>query len=103
MASLHLVFTAPTAGSALADCLRACSDGDRVLLLQDGVHAAVARARAPSQLLREAAAGGIVLHALAADIQARGLTALLHPGVTVVDDTGFVALTETCPRIISWY
>lgn len=103
MSSLHLVFTAPTAGSALADCLRAAADGDTVLLLQDAVYAAVARATIPSELLRDAAANGIVLAALAPDVSARGVGALLHPGISLVDDDAFVALTERHPRILSWF
>lgn len=103
MSSLHLVFTAPTAGSALADCLRAAADGDTVLLLQDAVYAAVAPAAAAAGLLREAAANGLTLAALGPDVDARGIGALLHLGIELLDDNAFVALTEQHPRILSWF
>lgn len=102
MSTLHLVSTAPTAGSALADCLRVAASGDTLLLLQDGVYAAVAQAPVPSALLREAAATGVGLYALLPDIDARGLAGRLHPGFRLVDDNGFVELTERHPRTISW-
>lgn len=103
MSTLHLVFTSPTAGTALADCVRVAANGDALLLLQDGVHAAVAHAVAPAAMLREAAANGVSLQALAADVAARGLSGRLHPGVSTVDDDGFVALTESHERCVSWF
>lgn len=103
MSSLHLVSIAPTAGTALADCLRTASPGDTLLLLQDGVYAGVAHAAGPAALLREAAANGITLYALLADVDARGLAHRLHPGIRLVDDNGFVELTERHPRTVSWF
>lgn len=103
MGSLHLVFSAPTAGSALADCLRAATDGDTVLLLQDGVLAGVATTPVSAALLREAAANGVAFVALNADVDARGIASLLHAGIRQVDDDGFVALTERFARTLSWF
>ena len=103
MSSLHLVSIAPTNGSALADCLRTAAGGDTLLLLQDGVYAAVAHAAAPSALLREAAANGIALYALMPDVDARGLAGRLHAGIRLVDDNGFVELTERHRRCVSWF
>lgn len=103
MASLHIVSTAPTAGTALADCLRAADQGDTLLLTQDGVYAAVARAPQPSAQLDAALACGVVLYALVPDVDARGLAGLLRSGCNLVDDNGFVALTERHPRILSWF
>lgn len=103
MSTLHLLFTSPNAGTALADALRVAAPGDALLLLQDGVYAAVAHAAGPSALLREAAAGGVALHVLVPDSDARGLAGRLHPGITLVDDNGFVALTERHARTLSWF
>lgn len=103
MSTLHLVSTSPTAGTALADCLRGATPGDTLLLLQDGVYAAVAHAPMPALLLREAAANGIGLYALLPDVDARGLAGRLHPGFRLVDDNGFVELTERHPRTVSWF
>lgn len=87
MAVLHLVNRA----SALADCLTVAAADDAVLLLQDGVYAAVA-AQAPPR----------PLHALEPDVRARGLAARLGGHVTVVDDAGFVALVEAHQPVVSW-
>lgn len=103
MNSLHLVSASPTAGTALADCLRLAAPGDALLLLQDGVYAAVAHAAASVALLCDAAANGIALHALLPDVDARGLAGRLYPGLRLVDDNGFVELTERYPRIVSWF
>lgn len=103
MQSLHIVSTAPTAGTALADCLRAADRGDTVLLTGDGVYAVPARATAPAALLDAALARGIVLYALLPDVDARGLAGLLRQDCGLVDDNGFVALTERHPRILSWF
>lgn len=103
MASLHIVSTAPSAGTALADCLRAADRGDTLLLTQDGVYAAVALAPVPATMLDAAVARGIVLYALLPDVDARGLAGLLRSGCGLVDDNGFVALTERHPRILGWF
>lgn len=103
MSNLHLVFSSPTAATALADCLRVAREGDIVLLLQDAVLAGVATARTTPALLRDAAANGVSFVALEPDVAARGISQLLHPGIRLVDDGGFVALTERFPRTISWF
>lgn len=103
MPSLHIVSTAPTAGTALADCLRAADRDDTVLLTRDGVYAALAHAAVPAALLDAATARGIVLYALLPDVDARGLAGLLRRDCGLVDDNGFVALTERHPRTLSWF
>lgn len=101
MSSLHLVSIAPTAGTALTDCLRVARAGDALLLLGDGVYALAAPAAMAA--LAQAAATGIALHALVADSDARGLASRVPTGITLVDDNGFVALTEKYARCISWF
>lgn len=100
MNTLHLVFTR---GDALQDCLRAAAAEDTVLLLQDAVYDAIAGAPGSAGLLRAAAADGVALCALAPDAEARAVATLLHPGIRLVDDDGFVALTEDFPRCVSWF
>ncbi|HEX7034615.1 MAG TPA: sulfurtransferase complex subunit TusB [Pseudomonadales bacterium] len=87
MAVLHLVNRA----AALDACLAAARDEDAVLLLEDGVYAAVA-ALAPAR----------PLHALEPDVRARGLSARLADHVTVVDDAAFVRLVEQHQPVVSW-
>lgn len=87
MATLHLV----NRTAALGDCLEAAADEDAVLLLEDGVFAAVV-ALAPER----------PLHALEADVRARGLANRLASQVSVVDDAGFVRLVEQHQPVVSW-
>lgn len=87
MAVLHLVNHA----GALADCLRMATADDAVLLLENGVYAAV-----------EGAAPARPLHALALDVTARGLDGRLASNVAVVDDAGFVVLVENHQPIVTW-
>lgn len=102
MGNLHLVFSSPWTGSALADCLRAAADGDAVLLLQDGVYA-VAPGEQARALLAQAQRQQLTLHALSPDLQARGLLIANGSPVRAVDDDGFVALTERFARTVSWF
>jgi tRNA 2-thiouridine synthesizing protein B len=87
MTVLHLV----NRPAALPACLAAAADQDVVLLLEDGVYAAVA-ALAPDR----------PLHALEPDVQARGLDLRLAGNVTVISDAGFVTLVETHQPVVTW-
>lgn len=102
MKSLHLISVSPGAGSALADGLRAADNGDTVLLTQDGVLGSVTGA-ASVALLDTAIARGVFIYALLPDVDARGIAHRLHPACRLVDDNGFVELTERHPRILSWF
>lgn len=102
MNSLHLVFTSPWAGTALADCLRAASAGDAVLLLQDGVYAAAGGEKA-RLLLAQAMQQQLPVRLLSPDLVARGLQPDAGCPAQPVGDDGFVALTEQHARIISWF
>ncbi len=93
---LHTVNRSPHQNSSLADCLALCADDDAVLLIEDGVYAAIA----PGAALREAPDK---VYALQADIDARGLGSRLAEGVTVVDDAGFVRLATEHDKVVSWY
>ncbi len=97
MATLHLINKSPTRSDALASCLRVLAPGDALLLIEDGVYAAVADSTGSQALL------GHVCHALAADIAARGLQTRLADGVRVIDEAGFVDLCVHCDRVMSWF
>lgn len=87
MATLHLV----NSPAGLTACMAVAGDEDAVLLLQDGVYAAV------PVLVPERA-----VHALEADVLARGLARRLSSHVQVVDDAAFVALVETHQPVVTW-
>lgn len=101
MSSLHILSTSPGAGTALDDCLRIAGRGDTLLLVLDGVYAArMPQARAA---LLAAMESGLQVYALLPDTDARGLAGHLPAGIRLVDDNGFVELTERHPRCLSWY
>ena len=91
---LHTVNKSPYSSPCLTDCIALCSEGDAILLIEDGVYAA--------QDAYSIAAENKV-YALQADIEARGLSGKLAANVTVIDDSGFVMLATQHEKVVSWY
>lgn len=73
-------------------------EGDDVLLLQDGVTAALAG----SQKLQQLLASPATLWVLEEDVMARGLTAQISANVSRLNYTGFVTLTTKHPQQVAW-
>jgi tRNA 2-thiouridine synthesizing protein B len=97
MMTLHTLNASP-ASAAFADCLRLIAPGDALLLLGDGVYAALA-GTGPCRALD---ASGAQLYILGEDAAAAGV--LAHIGsAAVVDIDGFVALSERFSRQLAWY
>lgn len=98
---LHLVNKSPTERNALDSCLRLAKAGSSVLLIEDGVYAALsksAHANAVSQRLQD-----LTFYVLGPDVSARGLDDLpLIDGVNVVDYGGFVDLVVEHDAAQSW-
>ncbi|ORM53849.1 sulfurtransferase TusB [Pantoea conspicua] len=94
---LHTLLHSP-AYSDLETLLLMAGADDDILLLQDGVLAALAGSRALQQLSGCAAA----LWVLEEDLRARGLTGQISTNVRPVDYTGFVALTVKHPQQMTW-
>lgn len=94
---LHTLNTSP-GNCAFSDCLRIIAAGDALLLMGDGVYAAIAETDAGAALQ----ASGAEIYVLAADATAAGLKNLIDEA-THVDMDGFVALTERFPRQQAWY
>ena len=96
---LHTINKSPFSDSSLEDCLRLCSPGDAILLIENGVYAT--QQHRHSDLM-------IALHdrvdffALQADLEARGLTTQ-HDFIDRIDDTGFVELCIKYPKVQSWF
>ncbi|MEQ8803173.1 sulfurtransferase complex subunit TusB [Haliea sp.] len=95
---LHTVSRSP-AHTALRDCVALLGPDDALLLLGDGVYAALAGSEAAALL----DASGVTVFILEADAALAGIQGRLLPGATVVDDDGFVALTERYSRQLAWY
>ncbi|MHA6312876.1 sulfurtransferase complex subunit TusB [Pantoea sp. S-LA4] len=94
---LHTLLHSP-AYSDLETLLLMAGADDDILLLQDGVLAALAGSRALQQLSGCAAA----LWVLEEDVRARGLAGQISTNVRPVDYTGFVALTVKHPQQMTW-
>jgi len=94
--TLHTLNRPPSDDALLRDCLAALVADDTLLLLEDGVYCGLP-GRTP------ALPQGVRCVALAADVEARGLTRRLDPAVEVVDDAGFVSLCCDHDRVLSWF
>ena len=97
---LHTVSKSPANSSALASALRSALPGSHILLLEDGVYAALAGSAALAQLVDSS---DIRCYALTEDVAARGLQDLLDPAIELVDYSGFVQLSVECHAVQSWY
>lgn len=93
---LHTLNRPPTS-QVLAQAVAGMGPDDKLLLIEDGVIGAL-----PAQRERFDRVAGR-LYALREDLASRGLHSLCDERVRVVDVEGFVSLTETCERTVSWY
>jgi tRNA 2-thiouridine synthesizing protein B len=95
---LHTINKAPHA-NCFADCLRVCDAGAAVLLIEDGVLAAIAGSAAAAQLR----ASGCRVYVLLPDAQARGIAERIDSDMAAVDYAGFVQLCSEHAVVQSWY
>jgi len=98
---LHLVNKSPFDRNALDSCLRLAKTGSSVLLLEDGVYAAMSNA-AWAEAIKERM-DELTFYVLGPDVSARGLddTPLID-GIDVVDYGGFVDLVAEHDTAQSW-
>jgi tRNA 2-thiouridine synthesizing protein B len=94
---LHTVSKSPASSDALDSCLRVIAPGASLLLIEDGVYAALAGGPLEGRL------EDFNCYALAADVAARGLTGRLLEQVRPADYGDFVALSLECHAVQSWY
>ncbi len=98
---LHLINKSPFEKNSLDSCLRIAKSGSSVLLLEDGVYAAVANAAHADKLTSRL--GDLSIYVLGPDVAARGLNdSPLIAGITVVDYEGFVDLVAEHDANQSW-
>jgi tRNA 2-thiouridine synthesizing protein B len=98
---LHTVNKSPYERSNLDSCLRVARDGSGILLIEDGVIAALATGTS-AEALKSAQLGKSV-YVLGPDLHARGLgDSDLVDGVKVVDYDGFVDLVAEYDTVQSW-
>lgn len=98
---LHIVNKSPFERNTLDSCLRVAKSGSSVLLIEDGVYAALQNAAHAEKISGRLA--DFSFFALGPDIAARGLSdKLLIEGVAVVDYEGFVDLVAESDVTQSW-
>ncbi|HQQ64325.1 MAG TPA: sulfurtransferase complex subunit TusB [Pseudomonadales bacterium] len=99
-ATLHTLNISSRENSAVIDrLLRCASTGDSVLLIENGVYTL-----ADDNALQAFHAAGLALYALQVDIDARGLQHhIISSPVTLLDDSGFVALACEHHKTVSWF
>lgn len=97
MSILHLVNKSPYERNSLDTCVGYVKDGDTILLIEDGVYAAMKGGAAAGKL------SGKDVAVLGSDLAARGISQdKLVDGVTLVDYAGFVDLTVAKDKVQSW-
>lgn len=101
MSILHTVNKSPFERSSLDSCFKFAQPGAGVLLIEDGVYAALAGTSADVRV-REALAT-LKLYVLGPDLKARGFGEdRLIPGISVVDYAGFVDLAAEHDKVQAW-
>lgn len=98
---LHLVNKSPTENNAFSTCFRMAKTGDSILMIEDGVYAALANADFAKNITSRLK--DFSFYALGPDIAARGLGDIsLIKDVHIVDYEGFVDLVTATDVTQSW-
>ena len=97
---LHIVNKSPFQTRTLDTCLRMAQPGNALLLIEDGIYAATVGSATEERI--RASCATFKVYALQPDMDARGVTAKLIDGVTLVDYAGFVDLTVEHHTSHSW-
>ena len=102
MSVLHTVNKSPFSHTLLSDCLAVCRAAHGVILIEDGVYAALPHSPC-AQALSAKMAAGVAVYALTEDLSARGLGETVLDGIQTVNTAGFVALSCRYRVVQSWY
>lgn len=98
---LHLINKSPFDRNALDSCLRLAKAGSSVLLLEDGVYAAMSGTAFTEAV--NGRMGDLTFYVLGPDVSARGLDDKpLIDGINIVDYEGFVDLVVEHEVAQSW-
>jgi tRNA 2-thiouridine synthesizing protein B len=98
---LHTVNKSPFDKNSLDTCLKFAKAGSSILLIEDGVYAAL-KGTVVEGRVREATSKHKV-YALAPDLKARGMGEdRVIDGIALVDYAGFVDLVETTDKVQAW-
>ncbi len=100
-AILHTVNKSPFEKNSLQTCLRMSLPGSSILLIEDGVYAALAGGDAAAGLA--AAMQDRSVAVLGPDLRARGIAEdRIMDGIEIVDYDGFVRLAAASAKVQSW-
>lgn len=98
---LHTVNKSPNERNTLASCIRLAKPGSAILLIEDGVYAALADAKSSEMI--KSAMNNFKFFVLEPDLRARGITDKpLIDGVSTIDYGGFVDLSIEHDVVQSW-
>jgi tRNA 2-thiouridine synthesizing protein B len=95
---LYTVNKSPLTTQNLETCLAIASEGEPILLYEDGVYAAMDGGRLSTRI--KEALERHPIYALEADLEARGIQRILE-GIQVIDYDGFVGLVEE-HNVVPW-
>ena len=98
---LHTVNKSPFERNTLQSCLRLAEPGSAIILIEDGVYAALSGTAVSGEIAERI--GDLSFYVLGPDIAARGLgESPLIEGVQVVDYGGFVDLVTEHEATNAW-
>nr|VFK41130.1 MAG: tRNA 2-thiouridine synthesizing protein B [Candidatus Kentron sp. SD]VFK46283.1 MAG: tRNA 2-thiouridine synthesizing protein B [Candidatus Kentron sp. SD]VFK79977.1 MAG: tRNA 2-thiouridine synthesizing protein B [Candidatus Kentron sp. SD] len=101
MSILHIVNKSPFEKTSLDSCLVYSKEGAAILLIEDGVYAALSGTAIADRM--SAALKKCGVYALGSDVKARGMDVKkVIDGIKVVDYGDFVDLTVAHESIHSW-
>lgn len=95
---LHTINKSPFQADSFETCLSYAQENDPILLIEDGVYAALKGGKYEEALKEQSSKN--TFYALSSDLKARGLDSIVEQ-VTVIDYTGFVELAEK-HQVNSW-
>ncbi len=98
---LHIVNKSPFEKNSLDTCLRLSLDGSKILLIEDGVYAALKGSNVAMNIATQMQRKSF--YVLGADLKARGIKPdKLLDGFEIVDYKGFVELAASVSKTQSW-
>lgn len=102
MHTLHTVNKSPFEQATLGQCLAIAQPDHSLILIENGVYAAL-NSHSLAQQLQQQIASGLAVYALKDDIDARGLTENFITDIKIIDMSKFVQLCCKHSNSQSWY
>lgn len=97
---LHIINKSPFERDNLESCLRLAAPGSTILLIEDGVYAALKGTSVADRV--NGAMENFSFRVLDADLEARGVAGKVMDGVERVNYDGFVDLVTDSDKVQSW-